>query len=354
MKTRKFLVSIFTFMSVLLLACGPAAMSTSVVPTSVRPTEVVPMQTADNFILAGDPIPEKYLNIDFLTGEGKQLAALRLRSSSDPICQALNTEENCFTILMPNNPTDPGARGPVAIVNGLIAAKFQLVPYGPDDVGSIEYFEPKDDGGVLTGVKCETKTGSACNADVGSTWKSAHQQTTWHSPENSAFRLSMNFTYGSGWVPITGDAPQTLDLIYEGNPTTSQSEWWGPSIVLVNGAQVPDPKEMTKLMPWPDDFFAYFASLPGVEVVQGPGEVTFGGVQGTQVIAHVSSFGPFIWLKNDSAWFAKKSSPDDKWQLILMDVNGEHVLLWFPESAQKFDERYPLVQEIFNSITFGK
>jgi hypothetical protein len=35
-------------------------------------------------------------------------------------------------------------------------------------------------------------------------------------------------------------------------------------------------------------------------------------------------------------------------------VNGEQVLLGFDDSPDKFDERYPLVQEVFNSITFTK
>ena len=48
----------------------------------------------------------------------------------------------------------------------------------PSEIGGIEYFEPQEDGGVLAGVKCETNTGAECNADVGSTWKSAAQQTT--------------------------------------------------------------------------------------------------------------------------------------------------------------------------------
>src|SRR6185503_16206098 len=44
-------------------------------------------------------------------------------------------------------------------------------------IGTIEYFEPKEDGGVLVGVKCETSADAACNADVGTTWKPAPEQT---------------------------------------------------------------------------------------------------------------------------------------------------------------------------------
>ena len=51
---------------------------------------------------------------------------------------------------------------------------------------------------------------------------------------------------------------------------------------------------------------------------------------------------------------ASGADREHKQQIILLDVNGEKVLMvdnWYPPP---FDERYPLVQEVFNSITFGK
>lgn len=351
MKTRNLLVSVLMFVCVLLSACAPAVTPTqapTAVPPSVAPTAVS--------AFLGDPIPEKYLNVDYLTGEGKQLAALRLRLPSDPICQELNTQGNCWTILQPNKPTDPGARGPAAVVDGLVALKFQVCPFcDSSDIGTIEYFEPKEDGGVLAGVKCETSTGAACNADVGSTWKPAPQQTTYHSPGNASFRLPLSFTYGPEWEVGSG-APGAIDIIYKGNPPQPQSAWWGPTIFLVTGAQVADPKDTTKLIPWPDDFFAYVASFSTVKVMQGPDPVTIGGVQGDQIIFHTSSGPCFgLWLKGDYTWIGSgPNCGDGKSQMILLDVNGERVLLWSPDSVEKFDEHYPLVQEIFNSITFGK
>jgi hypothetical protein len=176
MNTRNLLVSVLILVCVLLSACTPAATATQV-PVLLPPTSAPPStQAVSN--LAGDSILEKYLNVDYLTGDGKQLAALRLRLPSDPICQKLNTQGNCFTILLPNKPTDPGARGPAALVDGLIALKFQLCPFcGPSEIGGIEYFESHEDGAVLTGVKCETNTGAECNDDVGTTWKPATQQS---------------------------------------------------------------------------------------------------------------------------------------------------------------------------------
>jgi len=176
MNTRKLLVSVLMLGCVLLSACAPAATATQV-PVLLPPTSAPPSTQAVNN-LAGDSILEKYLDVDYLTGDGKQLAALRLRLPSDPICQELNTQGNCFTILLPNKPTDPGARGPAAIVDGLIAVKIQSCPFcNSSQIGGIEYFEAQEDGGVLAGVKCETNKGAACSEDVGTTWKPASQQT---------------------------------------------------------------------------------------------------------------------------------------------------------------------------------
>jgi hypothetical protein len=361
---RKLLAVVLIFVCVMFSACAPAVTVTQA-PTLFPPTfESSSTKAVSDFTLGGDPIPEKYLNIDYFTGEGKQLAALRLRALSDPICQELNTQGNCFTILLPNKPTDPGARGPAALINGLIKAKFQLVPYGPDDVGSIESFQPKEDGEVLTGVKCETKTGAACNADVGSIWKSATQQKTFP-VQNMQQLYPFTFTYGAEW-DVQGGI-QTVGIIYKGNPPEPESQWWGPGIILVNGALVHDPVDVgsdqpakankANFIPWPDDFFAYITSLPGVKVIQGPDLVTIGGIQGNQIIVHTPAMHPILWLKDDYTWLGGGASgvdPDLKRQLILLDVNGEHILLEFDDSPEKFDEHYPLVQEVFNSITFMK
>ena len=362
MKTSHLLVSVLILVSVLFSACTPAVTVTqapTTAPTQVLPTEA---PTAMPTFL-GDPIPEKYLNVDYLTGEGKQLAALRLRPSSYTVCMDLNTPGNCFTILLPNKPNDPGVRGPAMLINGLLAAKFQQCPFcDANEIGGIEYFEPKDSG-VLVGVKCELNTGAACNADVGTTWKPAPQQTTFHSSENASFRLPLAFSYGPEWGASTHI--NAIDIIYKGNPPEPQSAWWGGGVILVNGAHVADPAKITDpaqmttpslddFLPLPDDFFAYVASIPGMKVVQSPTSVTIGGVQGLQMIVHTPEvMHTMLWLQDDYTGLGDDYS-DRKELLILLAVNGEQVLLGFDDSPDKFDERYPLIQEIFNSITFGK
>jgi hypothetical protein len=363
MNTRNLLVSVLILICVLLSACAPAAAVTPIVPTTVLATTVPATEGPDEFALAGDPIPDNLLNVDYFLVDGKPPVVIRLRATEDPQCVGMNAVGNCFTILRADNPADPGARGPAAIVNGQVALKFQIVPYGPDDVGSIEYFEPKEGGGVLAGVKCETKTGAACNADVGTTWKSAPPQTTFHSSENASFRLPLAFSYGPEWGASTHI--NAIDIIHKGNPPEPQSAWWGGGVILVNGAHVADPAKITDpaqmttpslddFLPLPDDFFAYVASIPGMKVVQSPTSVTIGGVQGLQMIVHTPEvMHTMLWLQDDYTGLGDDYS-DRKELLILLAVNGEQVLLGFDDSPDKFDERYPLVQEVFNSITFTK
>jgi len=117
------------------------------------------------------------------------------------------------------------------------------------------------------------------------------------------------------------------------------------------------PTNLTDRQPLPDEFFAYVTSIPSVKVIQGPDPITINGIQGIQIIVHTPPMRAMLWLKDDYGWHGGGPSgadPELKRQLILLEVNGERVLLEFDDNPEKFDERYPLVQEIFNSITFGK
>jgi virginiamycin B lyase len=179
MNTRNLFVSVLMLVCVLLAACAPAATQapTDVPPTTI-PTTVASTTTS---AFSGDPIPQKYLNVEYNLVGGDVPIVMRFYAPDDPICLELKIQGNCFTQLnSAHDPkVDPGARGPAALINGLLAQQFLLCPgCGPVDGTATEYFEPREDGGILVGVKCETKTGDICNFDVGTTWKPAPQQTT--------------------------------------------------------------------------------------------------------------------------------------------------------------------------------
>jgi len=186
--------------------------------------------------------------------------------------------------------------------------------------------------------------------------------TTFHSPENASFHLPLTLNYGPDWE--TNVHANAIDIV-NANPAVPQREWWGAGISLVDGAKVADPAKITDpgqmktsslsdFVPWPDDFFAYVSSIPGMKVIKDPEPITIGGVQGTQIIVRTPAvMHTMLWLKDDWTGLGDDYSNRIE-QLILLDVNGELVLLEFDDSPEKFDERYLLVQEIFNSITFTK
>src|ERR1044071_1365622 len=127
MNTRKLLVSVLMFACISLAACAPAVTATQA-PTALPATSVPPAtQAADESTLVGDPIPDNLLKVDFISGN----TALRLRAPDDAICQQLKTQGNCFTLLRTDHDpkTDPGVRGPAALVDGVVAAKFQECPF---------------------------------------------------------------------------------------------------------------------------------------------------------------------------------------------------------------------------------
>ena len=113
----------------------------------------------------------------------------------------------------------------------------------------------------------------------------------------------------------------------------------------------------SKFIPWPTDFYAYLTALPGVKVIQGPENVTIGGIQGSQIIMDTPILHPILWLKDDFTWLGGGETGFEQASrryMILLNVHGEHYLLKFDDDPTTFDAHYPLVQEIFNSIKFGK
>src|SRR4030095_12142985 len=89
MNTRKLLVSVLILICELLSACAPAATATPIVATTIPATEA-----PDEFALAGDPIPDNLLNVDYFLVDGKPPVVIRLRATEDPQCVGMNAVGN--------------------------------------------------------------------------------------------------------------------------------------------------------------------------------------------------------------------------------------------------------------------
>jgi hypothetical protein len=184
------------------------------------------------------------------------------------------------------------------------------------------------------------------------------------------FGLHMKLTLPRHWqvLPLDPNGPprsETVGLVHVGTPPSEESQWWGPDIMIVNGARVHRPADVvsrqsaipdqSKFIAWPSDFFGYLSSLPGVKVVSAPRPATVGGVRGTQITIKTPPMHPIIWLKGDTAWIGGGPSGVDPAairRIILLNVRGKKLLLGFGDTPGRFKARWPLIQQLFSSIRF--
>ena len=184
------------------------------------------------------------------------------------------------------------------------------------------------------------------------------------------FGMHMKLTPTKQWRVLPSDTAgpprrETIGLVHVGTPPSDQSQWWGPDIMIVNGARVhrvadavsqqPTTADSSKFVPWPSDFFGYLSSLPGVKVIAGPKSVTIGGMRGTRFTVRTPPMHPIIWLKGDSAWIGGGPSgvdPAMTRRITLLNVKGKKLFLAFADTAANFKRRWPMVDELFGSIRF--
>jgi hypothetical protein len=213
---------------------------------------------------------------------------------------------------------------------------------------------------------------SACGSDVDAqeTASVGRTQERVLFGTTKGFGLPMKLTLTKHWRVLPSDhggAPRSeaIELVHVGTPPSDQSQWWGPDIMIVNGARVhrkadavslrPSEPDSSKFVPWPSDFFGYLSSLPGVKVIAGPRSVTIGGIRATQFTVRTPPMRPIIWLDGDSAWIGGGPSgvdPAMTRRITLLDVKGKKLLLGFADTGAKFKRRWPMVDELFGSIRF--
>jgi hypothetical protein len=184
------------------------------------------------------------------------------------------------------------------------------------------------------------------------------------------FGLHMKLTLTTHWRVLPSDhggppRSEAIGLVRVGTPPSDQSQWWGPDIMIVNGARVhraadavsqqPATADSSKFVPWPSEFFSYLSSLPGVKVITGPKSVKIGGIRATQFTVRTPPMHPIVWLKGDSAWIGGGPSgvdPAMTRRITLLNVKGKKLFLGFADTAANFERRWPMVDELFGSIRF--
>jgi hypothetical protein len=184
------------------------------------------------------------------------------------------------------------------------------------------------------------------------------------------FGLHMKLTLTKRWHVLPSDPQgsppsEAIGLVHVGTHPSDESHWWGPDIMIVNGARVhrpadavsqqPATPDSSKFVPWPSDFFGYLSSLPGVKVIASPKPVTIGGIRGSQFTVQTPPMHPIIWLKSDTAWIGGGPSgvdPAMTRRIILVNVKGKMLFLGFADTAANFKKRWPMVHQLFGSIRF--
>lgn len=178
------------------------------------------------------------------------------------------------------------------------------------------------------------------------------------------FEPALSFTFRvDKWA--VGDEPDTINFLY----ITEEERTMGPvaatsdpmALTFSNVKEVFDPSKPDEKVPIsaPEDMVAWFQEHPNLEVGE-PVPVTVGGVAGTQLDVVVSS------VLNDypedcpvpcvNAW-PRSPQPmsflfflGDKGRHIVLDIEGETVIVSIEAPEEKFDEFLPEAQEVLDTV----
>jgi hypothetical protein len=318
---------------------------------------------------AGAPLPGELIgrtyNVNPPEIQNVRQLQLTLRGADDPHCAAMyGGRSTCFTVLWsPVKSGDPGARGPARIVDGQLVITMALVPFDEPCQGSVATYAIEDAGATLRGINPPSCTFPGFR-DPSATSAAAVPTVLDTRAFADDFPLALRVTLPSGWKPLH-DIVGALGIVHTGYPEGPDATWWGPDLLLVDGAQIHDPSDVISSQPaapdpsrfvaWPTDFFAYITALPGVAVVSGPAPITLGGVTGTQIVVSTPPMHPLVWLPGDSAWIGGGPTgvePALQRRFIVLEDGGHTLFIAFADDPATFAARDAELRAILDSMTF--
>jgi hypothetical protein len=348
---------------------GPTGPSPTVVPTQ-SPPPATAQPSGDIPLVPASPLPNPSgaaLSPDLIgrtyaadppETNGDQQNVLTLRGADDPHCVAMyEGRSTCFTVLWGPKvkANDPGARGSARIVDGNLVLGFALVPFDLSCVGTSGTYAIEAGGATLRGIE------PACGYRAFSALPTVFDTQT----IASEFALPMKVALPAGWKPLHDGIVGALGIVNTGYPEGPDSTWWGPDLLLVDGAQIHDPSDVVSDVPatsdrsrfvaWPADFFAYIAALPGVTVVSGPEPLTVGGVTGTQIAVMTPPMHPLVWLEGDYTWLGGGQTgvdPAQERRFAVVETGGHTLFVQFGTDPATFEARDAEVRAILAGITF--
>ena len=162
------------------------------------------------------------------------------------------------------------------------------------------------------------------------------------------FEPSMSFSVGEGWISML---PETHDAVALGEEN-------GPTLIgILNLEKVFDPNDPSEANPEPADVGAWLQEHPRLDVEQ-PSRVTVGGVSGQQFDAVASepkegpkfcseACVPLFYITNNNFWVGKT----EKYRFMVLDnVEGQTVTIFFGGPAVEFEESLPKAQEVLETV----
>src|SRR5215212_6288392 len=165
------------------------------------------------------------------------------------------------------------------------------------------------------------------------------------------FKPALSFKVGKGWINSGGELPNYIELTQLGGFLTFDNvkEVWKPGT--------------TKVVDAPKDLVGWLQRHPYLKTSK-PQPVTLGGAKGEQLDVLVEELpqdyyglcGPdcvdIAPLSNDEA-AAYFREVNKRRAIVLEDVNGETVMIWFAGPPDKFDKFAPKAQKVVDSVKWG-
>ena len=167
--------------------------------------------------------------------------------------------------------------------------------------------------------------------------------------QTKVFEPGMSFSVGKGWMAALPETPDAVTLAEQNGPTL---------IGILNVEKVFDPSDPEgALKPAPEDMLSWLQEHPRLDV-EPPSRVSVGGVGGQQFDAIASepkkgpefcseACVPLFYITNNNFWVGKS----EKYRFIVLDdVEGQTVTIFFGGPAVEFDESLPKAQKVLDTV----
>ena len=166
------------------------------------------------------------------------------------------------------------------------------------------------------------------------------------------FEPAMSFSVGDGWMAAGPETHDGIPLIEENGPTI---------IGFLNVEEVFGPSHPNEKVPAPNDMLAWLQEHPRLDAEE-PSRVTVGGVDGQQFDAITAKpveakacsepCAPlFAFGEGNDFWLGES----EKYRFIVLDdLEGETVTIFFGGPAVEFDESLPKAQKVLDTVKWKR